>query len=245
MGKRNNRFNLKDALITLGIYFVLIQFIIPIFVTRTYVIKDPNLAMQDLDLFMSNYGAQIQFYSFFMGVILLLILYYPHLKKALIAYHQNFLKNTFRIMKYYFMGQGLNILVSALLMVVFDITTSSENQIAVEGMLNAAPVMMAIVTIVFAPIIEEIVFRGGLYLGIRDKIGNFKAMLFSSFLFGAIHIIPQFKTSNPKELLLILPYSILGYYMVKSVKETDSLMGGIYFHFINNLIATLVVFYAV
>lgn len=84
-------------------------------------------------------------------------------------------------------------------------------------------------TVVLAPILEEILFRGQILGSIRNKYGAVTALLISSLIFGAIHIIPQ-QVVNAFFIGLIL-----GYIYIK----TGSLLSVIIMHAVNNALAYL------
>lgn len=239
--RNNDLFEPKDS-IKLGLtYLVGIQFVLPLVFSLILSIVGRDLLLSDPAALTQKYNVLLQFLVFSLGAIWLVWRYYPHLEKAYYKFRVNFLDNMKLIFKYYFIAQFLNILINLLLEFGFNLSASSDNQQMVESLLESVPLLMATVTIIYAPIIEEIVFRGGLYLGLRNVIGEMSASILSAVLFGAIHIIPQVIAGGLIDLLYILPYTLLGYFMVKAVRETESLFGGIIFHGLNNLIATLMV----
>lgn len=241
--KETNNFEGKDSIKLSLIYIIGVQFILPILVSFAFTMAYADLALQDQNLFLDRFLGPIQFVVFLIATVLLVWLYRYQIKNSYKKFMVNFVDNMKLIFKYYLIAQVFNIILSLFFVEVLKIDTTSQNQMIVEDVLSKVPLLMAIVTVFFAPIIEEIVFRGGLFLGIRNALGEFPAVLISSVTFGAIHVLPQLGGGHPLEILFILPYSLLGYYMVKSVQKTDSLMGGIAFHFVNNLIATVLVLF--
>lgn len=84
-----------------------------------------------------------------------------------------------------------------------------------------------VTTVVMAPILEEILFRGLILEPIREKSGALRAVLISAAIFGVIHIIPQ------QAINAFLIGIILGYIYIK----TRSLASVIVIHAINNALA--------
>ncbi len=239
--RNNNSFELKDSVTLTLTYLLGIQLVVPLVIGLILPIIDLELYRQDRFAFFSAHAVLVQFLTFSVGTLWLVWRYYAHLEKAWERFKVNFIENMKLLAKYYFIAQALNIVISLILEFGFGLTASSENQQVVETLLQKTPVLMAIVTTIYAPIIEEIVFRGGLYLGIKETVGEKAASIISALLFGAVHVIPQLSNGSFVEVLYILPYAMLGYFMVKAVRETNSLFGGIIFHTLNNLIATILV----
>ena len=82
-------------------------------------------------------------------------------------------------------------------------------------------------TVVLAPILEEILFRGLILDPVREKSGATRAVLISALLFGIIHIIPQ-QVVNAFVIGIIL-----GFLYVR----TGSLVNVIFIHAVNNGLA--------
>ncbi len=82
-------------------------------------------------------------------------------------------------------------------------------------------------TIIAAPILEEVLFRGLVQQSLTEKLGGWRGVLAAAAIFGIIHIIPQ-QVINAFFIGLIL-----GYIYIK----TQSLLPVILIHAINNAIA--------
>lgn len=234
----NNRFSIKDTINLTLIYFFGLQLVIPVGVgfvvgLLTIVFARPDLA-ENLVL--------LNFLVFTLGTAW--VVYYTRNKLNVewIKFNASLIGNVTKVLRNYIFSMIAMIAINMLFLYVFKLDQPAANQAGVEEMLSSMPLMMMIVTVIYAPVLEEIVFRGGLYLGLKEKTGEKSATLISALVFGAIHVLPHLNMSNlPLELLFLIPYTCLGYFMVKSVRDTKSLMGGILFHFINNLLATLTV----
>lgn len=84
-------------------------------------------------------------------------------------------------------------------------------------------------TVVCAPILEELLFRGVIQSGAQAKWGKFGGILISAAIFGAIHIIPQ-QVVNAFFIGIVLGYIYM---------RTQSLFAVILIHAINNAVAYL------
>lgn len=67
------------------------------------------------------------------------------------------------------------------------------------GLSDAGTLLFVLVAVVFAPVVEELFFRGVLYRSIRDRYGIVLGVLCSSLLFGLVHAQP-----GPLETSLLL-----------------------------------------
>lgn len=94
----------------------------------------------------------------------------------------------------------------------------------------SCPLSLIICTTIFAPICEELFFRGILLKGLLlNNIKSYKAIIFSSFLFGIIHMNPwQFLGG----LIIGTIFGIIYFY-------TNSLFNCIFLHSLNNIIAII------
>ncbi len=87
-----------------------------------------------------------------------------------------------------------------------------ENQAALESLLEGGPI--AIISLILfagflAPIVEEIVFRKGLWDVFEKPLGFIGAIILNSFFFGFIHIIADISLDS-MQLLNIVPYFGMG-----------------------------------
>ncbi len=238
-------FKAKDALILLGFYFAGVQFLIPVIVTFPVMIAFSN-QMQTLphEEFMNLVLGPINFFTMLIGTLIVSFFYRAQLYDAWLRFKENVVKNVVRVVQLYGFQMIASIAINLVFIYLFKIEDTSANQEMVETLVNNMPVLMAMNTILFAPILEEVVFRGGLFIGIQEKLGSKIAIIISSVSFGAIHVMAEFfATGNLQELLFLIPYSAMGYFMVRAVKDTDSLFGGILIHFINNFVATVLVMF--
>lgn len=239
IGRNESKFNIKDSYRLVLIYAILGQFLFPMMVAVPLSAKYVIQGFEAEEIFGMIMG-QLNVVSMGLTLAFIIIFYYRKLLYEFIKFKERIPQNIKTVLKYYALGIFLNVGINVALNYFLDLELS-QNQEVVESILYDIPIQMAVATIIFAPLLEEIIFRGGLYLGIKDKVGILGARLISSISFGAIHVLPQLANSSTKyEILFIIPYSVLGYVMVKAVEETDSLWGGIGVHFVNNLIATIV-----
>jgi membrane protease YdiL (CAAX protease family) len=89
----------------------------------------------------------------------------------------------------------------------------------------APQIYLAIQAIVFAPITEELLFRGILYPSIKQQGYPKLALLITSVLFGALHL----------NLMLFVPLTFLGLMLGWLYEKTDNLGASIFAHSFFNL----------
>jgi len=157
---------------------------------------------------------------FYIGqIFILLISILEELKRDLKAFIKNFnlylshmLPQAFKIFLIYMFG---DLIVSS---IVGDISTN-------QALLNETPILItAILSIIVAPITEELTFRVFIRKLIKDD-GLF--VIVSSLLFGAVHIVIG---DNLLQLLYIIPYSLLGLLFSLNYVKTKNMASNIFLH---------------
>lgn len=93
---------------------------------------------------------------------------------------------------------------------------------------SSVVILDAIGAIIFAPIIEELVFRGVLFNRLKIRTGIIPAMIISSFLFAIGH-----------EIGGIISAFLFGICMCILYLKTDNILVPMSVHFLNNVIATV------
>ena len=109
------------------------------------------------------------------------------------------------------------------LLVIFGVTTQGDQVFQLFGDLDN-PIWLIGVGIVFAPLIEEVFFRGFLFGGFRQHFGWKKAALISSILFSIAHL----------QLITLIPTFILGYLFAYLFHKSKSIWPGIILHSLVN-----------
>jgi len=87
-----------------------------------------------------------------------------------------------------------------------------------------SPIWFFLVGVVFAPVVEEIFFRGFLFQGFRQKYGWVSATLLSSAIFAAAHLDP----------VAFIPTFVLGAVLAYVYHRANSVWPGIILHFLVN-----------
>ena len=169
----------------------------------------------------------------FMGVLFLIY------KNELIKEFKEFIKNKG---KWFFKYVGLfigSVLVMGILNVVLSKITNmstSENEELVRELIKRLPVYMTISTILYAPFVEEILFRKcirKIIMG-NDKIVKIAYILISAIIFGLVHVVTL--DASFYDILMGIPYMVVGLSFGYIYVKTDNIFATIQFHLMHNTI---------
>lgn len=120
-------------------------------------------------------------------------------------------------------------------------SSESANQDAIIDMIKISPLTIIFSTIIFAPIVEELVFRGGIYKLIEKKFNTKAAILGSGAIFGLLHVIIGLASGDLFELIYFINYFAMGCAFGLLYAKTNNIYICIAVHFINNLVAVILI----
>jgi membrane protease YdiL (CAAX protease family) len=167
-------------------------------------------------------------------LIIALALYGKELKQEWKNFKKKLGDNFDIAFKYYFMGLGIMIGSNIIINYILKLG-NSQNEVLVQSMIKDTPWLMLLFAGLFAPIIEEIVFRKSL----KNVFKNMYLFIFiSGFIFGLLHII-SYNLKTPLELLYIIPYGALGLFFALMDYKIDSTYPSIFMHMFHNTALTL------
>lgn len=137
-----------------------------------------------------------------------------------------------------------SMLIFGLMYEFFGIEGSSANQenlIAISGNNRFGFILLAVV---FAPLLEEMVFRGAIFASMRKHGRYILAFLVSSLAFGLLHIVADITELVFKweQLLFLMQYSVLGLLMAIAYEKTGSIWSSIFLHALWNGFAVALMF---
>ena len=112
---------------------------------------------------------------------------------------------------------------------------TSENQQAIISMGEQNLYHTAFLVLIFAPIVEELVFRGALYHLLRRKLGVILTISINSLAFALIHMA-SLLTGNLADLIFILAYITMGVMFGVIYHKTQNIYICMGVHFIQNTI---------
>ena len=175
----------------------------------------------------------------------MLIVFYVVILSLMIGVFYKQLIHDFKIFKSYFKeyfvlilktwGKALVlIMITTIIIQIITHTTQANNQIALQNLFNSNPVFIAILAMFYAPIAEELMFRGVF----RKFIKNKKLfVIVSGVVFGLMHVIDDSKTLA--EFSYVFVYSILGIYLAGIYAKTNNLCTNIFMDFMQNTLSVI------
>jgi len=112
----------------------------------------------------------------------------------------------------------------------------AANQLLFENYLNNGVLLMAFQSVILAPILEELLFRGLVFRSLRDR-NKWLAIFASSFLFGFLHIYSALFAGDLTQLIYLLSYGGMGFAFSYAYEKKKTICVPILMHMINNLVA--------
>ena len=118
---------------------------------------------------------------------------------------------------------------NVIIMVLLGVEEGPANQYYIENMAFAYPILVIIMTVVFAPFVEEVVFRLAFMKGLERW--PWVGILGSSFIFGLMHVI------FTGDFIFLISYMAMGIPLGYSYYKTGNIWYPTAIHFLQNLYA--------
>lgn len=130
--------------------------------------------------------------------------------------------------KYWLIGLMIMYASNFIIMFVFD-GGLSENEETIRNIFKLSPIYIYVSAVIFAPIIEELIFRNS----IRHIVPNKYLFIFlSGFLFGFAHL--GYTITSFIDVLTIIPYGALGWMFAIMLEKTNNIFVSMGFHLMHN-----------
>lgn len=129
-------------------------------------------------------------------------------------------------------------LVIGLIVTHFSGLSDSANEQVVLAELERSPLLSFFTILIYSPIVEESVFRGGIYRTLRGYMGVVSAMLLTAFAFGLLHVYDSFLVGNWNDGWYLLLYGGVSCLLCYSYEKNQTIYSSVLLHFMNNLLAT-------
>lgn len=139
----------------------------------------------------------------------------------------------FQIVLHYGLVLGCNLLLSAVLSLVMPLT--NPNNAAVMDLAHLELGKVTAMAVFLAPILEELLFRGGVFGTLRCWNRNV-AYGVSMLLFALYHVW-GYARNDPMSWLYLLQYMPVGFLLCRCYERTDSIWGSILLHMLNNAVS--------
>lgn len=143
------------------------------------------------------------------------------------------------IIKYFLLAIAVMI-VTSFLVQQFMGNRLPVNQAVLLLLYRAYPLPIIVLTIFFAPIIEELVFRLGI-INLETTKGKWFSIILSSFIFGIVHLQIMDIYAFINEFGFILIYASLGFVLALSYVKTENILVSIGVHALYNLFSILLI----
>ncbi len=170
-------------------------------------------------------------------LIYLLILFWVYRKRFIEDFKDfksNFKPYTRKYMEYWALSFALMLISNFIIVSLFP-NSVATNQEIVNSNIMIAPIYMIIASVIFAPFLEETIFR----LGFREIFKNDTLfIIMSGLVFGGLHVISSY--TNLINLIYIIPYSIPGFIFAYTLVRSKNIFVPIGLHFFHNAIMMIV-----
>lgn len=171
------------------------------------------------------------------------LLYRKTINKNFKDFFSNFKDNIETSLKYYFIGLAIMV-ISNLIIAIFFSGASANNEEAVRTLIGKYPLYMVFSVSIYAPFIEEIIFRKS----IKDMITSYKNnsltkylyILTSGLIFASLHVVGM--ADKAIDYIYIIPYLSLGITFAALYHKTDNIFSTICIHSLHNTVAVLLLF---
>ena len=173
-------------------------------------------------------------------MIIVYTLYYKSLNRDFKNYFKDFRKNFKLSIPYYVIGLIIMIISNNIISLFFT-SASANNENAIRSLIDIYPLYMLFSVGIYAPFIEEIIFRKS----IKDiiiinkddkKFSKYLYVVISGLIFASLHVIGS---SVWQDYLFIIPYMALGTAFAALYYKTDNIFETIVIHSMHNLIAII------
>jgi len=159
---------------------------------------------------------------------LLYLFYKKKINKDFKDYIKDFWKNFEESFKYYFIGLII-MMISNVIITLFISGAIAGNEETVREMIDEVPLYMLFSVSIYAPFVEEIIFRHSIKDCVmchgNNKISKGIYIFISGFIFAFMHILGQVTSSL--DYVYIIPYMSLGVAFAALYNKTNNIFSSI------------------
>lgn len=182
-----------------------------------------------------NYNNFYNLLIYLIMAIIYVLVYKKSLTMDIKDYKKNYKKYIKKGANYYLKGVFIMIVSNLFLSYILNLSKST-NELANIEMFKTSPITQAIIILLLAPLIEELVFRYS-FRKMSDNIRIFSYV--TGIIFGGVHVISSL--SNPIMILMLIPYSAMGVALGYAYKDTDNIGTSLTMHMIHNSITLVII----
>lgn len=181
--------------------------------------------------------------TFLISVIVLLIYNHRELKQQYDSFPLKFKDTVIFLAQMYVLVLFSNLILGSLAQFLAG-TPSVANQDTIVTELFSNPALTFVTTVIFAPFVEEMVFRYSLMdVNSDNKRNQYLWLIISSLVFGFVHIILSIQNGQYSESWYILQYAGMGLVIGYSYLKTKNIWIPILLHSLMNLISTVLIYF--
>lgn len=163
-------------------------------------------------------------------MLILYFIYRKDINNEFRSYFRSFKKYFTFGFKFWLLGLVLMIVSNLIIQHVYPVGASNEE--AVQESLKMFPVYTVFASCIFAPFVEEVIFRKCLGKVFNNDI---LFIVVSGFLFGFAHTLASIGMGL-NQMLYIIPYGLFGCVFAYMYRKTNNIFTSVMFHFIHNSI---------
>lgn len=177
---------------------------------------------------MDEIGLNLVVYA--VGAVYMLIFERKFLRREFDTLRSNVLDSFVQILVCFGIMFGLNILIGVILL-AFGLDSNPNNN-AIIDFAGAKLGMTSAMAVFLAPIVEELIFRGGIF-GLLRRCNRLLAYAVTILLFSVYHIWGS-AMDDPAYLIYTVQYFGASYALCRCYERTNSIWAGIFLHMLYN-----------
>lgn len=177
--------------------------------------------------------AAVNFLIYVIGVLYMLLLERKFLRREFDSLCDRGLDCLVQVLICYGIMLGLNLCVNVLLTMLPQ--ADNPNNTAVTDMAGIKMGTTTAMAVFLAPIVEELMFRGGVF-GLLRRYNRIAAYAGSILLFSVYHVW-GYAIDDPYNWIFIIQYFPASYVLCRCYEKTNSIWSSIFLHMLTNAVA--------
>ena len=177
---------------------------------------------------------QINFLTYAVGAVYMLIVGFRFLRRDFDVLWEHPGRVFLQVIGCYAAMLLMNMALSGLLSLFVDAAENPNNE-AVMDMVGSEYGKMSATAIFLAPIVEEMIFRAGIFGTLRRR-SRLLAYLLSMAAFSIYHVW-GYAMSDPMSWFYLLQYLPASYLLCRCYEYCDSIWGSMFFHMLTNYVS--------
>ena len=182
-------------------------------------------------------------YSFICDLGYMIILFFVYKKdiiKDLKDLKNNFVKIFDQAFKHYVVGLILMIVTNFVIALVFS-SANANNEEAIREYINLYPLYMLFSVSIYAPFVEEILFRKAIYNSVlpykQNTFTKYIYVILSGLIFASLHVVGL--SDKLVDYIYIIPYLSLGVAFSLLYYKSKNIFSSIMMHSLHNTVTIL------